>query len=183
MDQESGVPQPVGQAPVSTVVSGVTKGPQAAATALAPVPAAVSGQLRYAAEIKRLTCCPPTDAQALNIVGFRFAFEDLEHRDNYLPLAKITPERAIAGQPVTECCTGYSLSVFNSLDALASRARKVLKTSPQFLRRVGDHFVQLKITAEAGICTAPNNSGHFDLFELDTFSCRGAVLVHERLPL
>ncbi|EEF27747.1 conserved hypothetical protein [Ricinus communis] len=106
--------------------------------------------LRYAIEIKKLDCCPPEDAQGLDIVGYRFAFENVDHRDNYLPVALIQPERVHAGQPITQCCTGYSLSVFESVDALAKKAKKMLATSPKFLKKVGDHFVALKISVADG---------------------------------
>ncbi|WP_141684909.1 hypothetical protein [Burkholderia stabilis] len=189
MDHKSGLPGAVGQVSASIGPGGTASAPKPADVQKATVAAAATMQanvqfvLRYATEIKQLAACPPKGVSALDIVGFRFAFEDIEHPDNYLPVAVVKPERAIAGQPVTQCCTGYSLSVFDSLESLARKAQKALKTSPLFLRRVGDHFIRLKITPDAGVCTVPSDSGHFDLFEADSFSCRGAVLSHERLPL
>jgi len=139
--------------------------------------------LRYATEIKKLDCCPPEDTQGLDIVGYRFAFENVEHAHNYLPVALIQPERVHAGQPITQCCAGYSLSVFESVDALTKKAKKMLSTSPKFLKKVGDHFVALKISVADGVCTAPNSTGHFDFFEHDGFSGLGSVVEHARLPL
>ncbi|WP_157376499.1 hypothetical protein [Burkholderia ubonensis] len=181
MDQNSGVPQPAG--PVPAKAANLNDTPQLASAVGDARSVGGKFVFRYAAEVRQVGCCPPESAASLDIVGFRFAFDDIEHPDNYLPLAKIKPERVIAGQPITQCCTGYSLSVFDSLESLARKAKKIVATSPKFLRRVGDHFVVLKINPDAGICTMPNDSGHFDLFEAENFSCRAAVLAHERLPL
>ncbi|MFM0307127.1 hypothetical protein P0D71_04955 [Paraburkholderia sp. RL17-383-BIF-A] len=139
--------------------------------------------LRYGTEIREVDGCPPQGVQGLDIVGFRFAFGDIKHAHNWLPVAKIQPERTHAGQPITQCCTGYSLSVFESLDALTRKAKKVLATSPKFLKNVGDHFIALKISSADGVCTLPNTTGHFDFFEFQSFSGTEAVAEHARLPL
>jgi hypothetical protein len=139
--------------------------------------------LRYGTEIGEVDGCPPQGVQGLDIVGFRFAFGDIKHAHNWLPVAKIQPERTHSGQPITQCCTGYSLSVFESLDALTRKAKKVLATSPKFLKNVGDHFIALKISSADGVCTLPNTTGHFDFFEFQSFSGTEAVAEHARLPL
>ncbi|WP_186014498.1 hypothetical protein [Burkholderia gladioli] len=189
MDQKSGLHGSVGQvaapAPSGSEVNAAQPASAPDAENVASTTNKLGAQyaLRYAAEIKRLDGCPPKDVTTIDIVGFRFAFEDIDDPSNYLPVAVVKPERVIAGQPIVQCCTGYSLSVFNSLESLARKAKQVMKTSPLFLRRVGDHFVALKITHNAGVCTEPNASGHFDLFESEDFSYRTSVLNHGRLPL
>lgn len=153
-----------------------------AASTSAPV-SQVRLTLRYAEEIRSMGNCPPNSSLAREAIGFRFAFEDIHHRNNFLPVALIEPERVVGSQPVTKCCAGYSLSMFDSVDNLVGRARKIIKHAPLFLKKVGDHFVEVKIAPSDGICTAVNSIGHFDFFEADSFSARAAVVTHGRLPL
>jgi len=174
-------------APASSAAP-MAQGPDATPLAAMANPVPVSSpskvlQIRYAEQIKSIAGCPPPDVQALDTVGYRFAFDDVANEHNFLPVAVIQPERSHAGQSISQCCTGYSLSIFDSVENLAKRARKVLKTSPKFLERVGDHFIAMKIAAGDGFCTAPNGSGHFDFFEAASFSGPGSVIDHEGLPL
>lgn len=167
----------------STRLTVLATGSVSSAAASSASPGEGKPALRYGAEIKKLDCCPPEGAHGLDIVAYRFAFEDVEHKHNYLPVALIQPERVHAGQPITQCCAGYSLSVFESVEALTKKAKKMLATSPKFLRKVGDHFVALKISAADGVCTAPNSTGHFDFFENDGYFGPDSVVEHARLPL
>jgi len=162
-------------APVATPAAGTSPNPgQAQSTQFS---------FRYAAQIKDIEHCPPSQASKLSVIGYRFAFEEFNHKHNFLPLALIQPERIHVGQPMTQCCTGYSLSVYESLEALKRKAQKVLKNSPQFLSKVGDHFFEMKISGADGICTAPSSTGHFDFFEDKDFSCQNAITKHQRLVL
>jgi hypothetical protein len=144
----------------------------------------VPAAFRYDAEIKKLACCPPTEAQATELVGYRYAFPNIDNPNNYLPVALINPARHLSnGRRITECCTGYSLSVYDSIEALTRKAKKAVKSSPGYLKNLGDHFVALRITLSDGLCTKPDASGHFDFFERATYSGRQAVVDHQRLPL
>ncbi len=157
----------------------------AASSEVAPeTPAVPAVQLKYAAEIKDIAKCPlrPNFAQIQS--AYRFALADVESIKNYLPIALLQPERTLPGsKPVKDCCAGWSLSMFTSLEALQSKARKTIKTSPKFLKRVGDHYAQVKLTDACGVHTGPNSEGHFDFFERSTFDGRQAVLSHGPLGL
>jgi hypothetical protein len=117
-------------------------------------------------------------------MAYRFAFSDASNESNFLPVAKLQPSRTLPdGRPVVECCEGWSLSMYTTLDKLQSKAKKTLKTSPQFLKRVGDCYMQIKLTAACGVHTDPNNSGHFDFFERATFDCSKAIVNHGKMTL
>ncbi|WP_439889748.1 hypothetical protein ACS7SF_10600 [Ralstonia sp. 25C] len=139
--------------------------------------------LRYAQEITSIACCPPTEVLSEDFEGFRFAFSDLAHTSNYLPIARIQPERIISGRPVAQCCTAFSLSAFDSLENLVRKAKKILVNNPKFLRLVGDHYVKIGVSGSEGVRTSPNATGHFDFFEATSYAGQKSVVRHDRLPL
>jgi hypothetical protein len=115
-------------------------------------------------------------------VAFRFAYADRDDRNNFLPIALITPGRMLPdGLQVKKCCACFSLSHFQTLTQLKSAARKGLSRAPNFLKKVGDHFFEVALTAAAGVCTEASGSGHFELFEYQKFDLSAAVARHEPL--
>lgn len=139
--------------------------------------------LRYAKEIQAIATCPPLTASPADTVGFRFAFPNLNDKNNFLPVALIKPERIHAGQPITQCCSGYALSMYTSAESLLQKVHAAKKTAPNLLKRLGNHFVELKITASDGLCGTPNGTGHFDFFERVNFVGPAAVLNHRSIDL
>lgn len=160
----------------------------AAAPAPAPAPAPAQGiqlaPLKYALEIKEIAKCPSQPHFSSIGMAYRFAHSDVENEKNFLPIARVQPDRSLpGGKPVGECCEGWSLSMFTTLDALQDKAKKAIKSSPQFLKRVGECYTQLKITSSCGVHTDPSSSGHFEFFERATFDCRKAVINHGKMKL
>lgn len=146
-------------------------------------PAALAA-FKYANEIREIAKCPVHPHDASIGMAYRFALADLADEKNYLPTALLQPDRSMPGRkPIAECCVGWSLSMFTTLDALQERARKTIKNSPKFLKRVGDHYTQVKLTATCGVHTGPNNEGHFEFFERSTFDGKKAVVSHGKMKL
>jgi len=137
-------------------------------------------KLKYISEITKIAGCPPMSCQGSACQGYRFAPASLSDKA-FLPVALVTPQRILRGRPITQCCTAYSLSLFQTLDQLRKRAEEGKKTAPNFLKRVGDHFVRLDISASDGVSSAPNGHGHFDFFERVTFDALKCVVEHGEL--
>lgn len=139
---------------------------------------------KYATEIRDIAQCPVQPNDASIGMAYRFALSDLSDEKNYLPTALLQPDRSMPGRkPIAECCVGWSLSMFTTLDALQERARKTLKNSPKFLKRVGDHYTQVRLTSACGVHTGPNNDGHFEFFERSTFDGKKAVVSHGKMKV
>jgi hypothetical protein len=136
--------------------------------------------LKYFAQIQKISGCPPHACQGTTCKAYRFAGSKLDS-NSFLPIALITPQRNLRGRPVNQCCTGYSLSFFQTLDQLRERAKEGIKNSPNFLKRIGDHFVCMKIAVTDGISTAVSKDGHFDFFEFVSFDAEKSVEEHRRL--
>jgi hypothetical protein len=172
-DQNNGVaPAPL------QVAEAVAQYAPAAAQPAAAVP------FKYGAQIRTIAKCPVHPHFTDLGMGYRFAKADIDHADNYLPIAKIDPDRTLHGQkPVTECCTGWALSMYTTVDALVARVHKAGVYAPKLLKRVGDHFIQVKLTPACGVHTGINDEGHFDFFERETFNGKNAVVAHGKMKL
>lgn len=143
-----------------------------------------AAQLKYAVEMREISKCPAEPNYTTLGMAYRFAFADVNDQRNFLPIAKLQPERTVSGRkPVGECCEGWSLSMFTTLDKLQARAKKGLKISPQFLKRVGDCYTQVKLTTSCGVHTDPGENGHFEFFERSTFVGESAVVAHGKMTL
>jgi len=140
-------------------------------------------QLKYAVQLKKITDCPGSAAVSKKCSGFRYCFPKLNDPKNFLPRAHLNPSGRYRGRLVKECCEGYALSMYTSHGALVAKARLALKHSPKFLKYLGDHFVELAISASDGICTPPANGGHFSFFEAVGFDPLKAVKAHAVLAL
>jgi hypothetical protein len=139
-------------------------------------------EFKYHVELTPLAGCPPPAAKQPLGIGYRFATEALTDTKNALPPYKISPARWI-GDRRRLCCSVFALSMFSTRDALLRRARAGLLASPCFLKRVGDHYVQLSLKPECGRQTEPSGSGHFDLHGYRGFAFASAVLAHEKMAL
>ena len=159
----------------------MTSGTAGATSTSSVAPPAGGLQLRYHNEIQLIATCPPPSAKSPLGYGYRFAFEDLSDSRNHLPVAKISPSRFI-NEPPKVCCSALALSMYSTLPNLQKRAEAGVKNSPNFLKRVGNRFVQLNLSG-AGRQTDVSNSGHFDFHEYTHFNFSACVMSAGVIPL
>jgi hypothetical protein len=138
---------------------------------------------KYSKELEATTDFSPATLVQKDQPGFRLVKSNLDDESNFLPQAILVPNRHVHGRSIAASATGFALSMFESLDLLKTRTRSILKNSPQFLKRVGNHYAQLDLTSEDGASTATNGTGHFDFFEDVTFVPKSAVVSHSELEL
>ena len=143
-------------------------------------------QFKYSEEIKTIADCLPENLSNTLDCGFRFSFSDINNPNNYLPVALINPTRVLSndsGQPITSCCIAYGLSMYTTKDALEAKAKIAIKSTPKFLKRVGNFYAKLSFTDKCGKHTNPNTDGHFTFFENSSFVGKNAVISHGALCL
>ncbi len=148
--------------------------------------AQVTFTYKYSIEVQNIPNCPASgmqNIQAAPIVAYRFCSSDLNELNNRLPAARLTPSRELKGTPITTICSAFALSMYDSLGNLTNKARSALKSNPQYLKRIGDHYIEVRITQADGKCTIPNTSGHFDFFEYQGFNIITAIISHQVLPI
>jgi hypothetical protein len=143
-------------------------------------PSPTAREFRYHTHVVGLVGCPPPPPSAPLGYGYRFAKADLNDESNRLPVSLINPSRWVNRKPAI-CCSSFALSMYSTLDALVQRARVGVENSPMFLKRIGDHYVQLKLTPECGRQTIASDDGHFDLHEYTSFDFQSSVATHQKL--
>lgn len=135
---------------------------------------------KYHSNISTLKNCPPTVSGLPLAVGYRFGDSDINHPNNGLPVAVKNKNNSTHHRPN---CSSYALSMYVSLDTLKARARCGVNYSPQFLKKIGDHYLKIQLSESSGRQTAPNADGHFDLHEYSSFNLQAAVQEHRLLIL
>ena len=135
----------------------------------------MENEFKYWQYLKEFDNCPSTECKAINMQSFRLIFEDINHTDNFKPPLLIKPSRINEKMFDTneQKCSGYALSLFNSLENARNRFINISKRNKCFGTNVGDHVAEIKIEEHEGKATEPstnkNNFGHFDFFEyIDT---------------
>ncbi len=119
---------------------------------------------KYQEQIKNIANCPPSDYKPIDMICFRWVFEDKKHRNNFLPIFVINPQRMIDKADI-EKCSGYALSFFDSVKNAKKRYLKLYERFENFDQSVGTHIAKTVIKPDDGVASPPNKIGHFNLHE------------------
>ncbi len=140
-------------------------------------PSNVGWRHKYSAELARIKNCPPKNLQTSIVEAYRFAMADFHHRNNALPVAKISPTRVLPhnGGPIVDCCAAFSLSMYVSLGDIRRKIEMAGDSAPQLMKRLGNHYVKVALKDSDGQHTRPNVYGHFEFFERDSFNLLASV--------
>lgn len=123
--------------------------------------------LKYVSFIQEIKDCPPSNAKEINSNIYRYTFEDRNHEHNFKPVLLIKPLR-INSKPfdVDEMrCSGYALSVYNTLINAVDAFIKQNKRNKNFKKIVGECVAAISVTSGDGLATQSSTSGHLDFFE------------------
>ncbi|EDN67089.1 integral membrane protein [Beggiatoa sp. PS] len=127
--------------------------------------------LKYQEFIHKIPNCPPSDSEYQEITAFRFCFEDWNHKNNFLPVLLINPQRINTARfkKDSDKCAGYALSFFNTLENAKKRYfelkyKRGLKNIDKIL---GTHIAQGLIKENDGILSKNDKKGHFNLHEFE----------------
>ena len=74
-------------------------------------------------------------------------------------------------------CSGYSLSLFNTLENAITKYAKLQKNMRNIKKTIGDHIALGSIDKTDGYVTEPNKHGHFDLHEFDDVNLKNKFSV------
>ena len=132
-------------------------------------------KFKYSEKIDTLgiTNCPPNDCSVVESVDifYRWVFEHINHKDNFIPVLEINPKRIDKPKfnTTTKKCSGFALSMHDSLENSLNHFYNILSEQPNLFQFVGNHIVALKIDINDGYRTIPSKKyfdrGHFDFFE------------------
>lgn len=124
-------------------------------------------RFKYYTYVHDLTDCPPSHAYAQDLTAFRFVFNQIEDRRNFAPVYILKPKRRHASDPHYKTCSGYGLSLYNSLDNACRRYADLVESVPSFPQTVGTHIAAGQIGKDDGVVTEPNTDGHLTLYEFE----------------
>ena len=126
-------------------------------------------QLKYEAIIYALENCPPTHYASREFIAYRFVFENLANRNNFLPVLQVNPRRSIAPQFAGDQakCLGYALSLFDSLAHAQKRYRQISQYNKNFHKTVGTYIAAGQIGLTDGVVSPVDEHGHITLHEFE----------------
>lgn len=122
---------------------------------------------KYKNYLNQFKNCPPNTAVELDGVAFRYIFEDKNHANNFLPVLLISPKRINSSKFDSDQmkCSGYGLSMYNTLKNASFSHKKMSKKFPNFYKIVGNFIAELDISSKNGLQTTIDKKGHFDFHE------------------
>lgn len=123
---------------------------------------------KYAEYINAIEDCPPTDYQNRTVTVFRWVHEEMDHPNNFLPVALINPRRVNATAiDLQEKCALYGLSMFDSMNNARKRYRALTAQNPRFPKTVGEYVAEGKLLQTDGVISSANQQGHLTLYEYE----------------
>ena len=120
---------------------------------------------KYAQNHSALACeCPDQNhCKPIAIMAYRFVDLDLANKDIYRPPLIINS--SLIGTKCKNNCNGYALSFFTTMEFATAKLLKILENTPMFHL---NSIASCDITEADGVCSDPNNAGHFELHEFET---------------
>ena len=123
-------------------------------------------KLKYAEDLARIINCPPPEAAACNRgLAYRFVHDTIEDERNFQPPAKLNPSRRFKDDE--ECCAAHALSMFSTEAKAAAFFADLRKVHKNIHKTIGGSIAEGRLDGSDGLSTAPDESGHFDLFQAD----------------
>lgn len=135
--------------------------------------------LKYHQELALIHNCPPAELECRQCEAFRFVFDDRSDYRNVSPPAKINPRRTFKND--REKCDAHALSLFVSLETAVAFYRKRSDRHKKFTKTIGTHVARLPLATADGLCSQPNNGGHFNLFQADASDIKDRLEIVETL--
>lgn len=124
-------------------------------------------QLKYGQYINELGNCPPAYYEGRTFVAYRFVFENLQHRNNFLPVLAVNPKRISSPEFAANQakCLGYALSLFDSVANAERRYQQISRYNKNFYKTVGTHIAGGQIVKADGLASPVDDNGHISLHE------------------
>lgn len=111
--------------------------------------------------------CPNKELKAITpFEAYRYVFEDINHKSNFLPQLKDEPARFI-DKNGKQKCDYLNLSMFAKIDGAKERYYQLANSFPNFKKTAGTHIANGILDAEDGLITDEGYLTHFGLYEFE----------------
>ena len=125
-----------------------------------------SQKMKYQEYLKQFSNCPPTEYKEVEMVAFRWVFENCGE-ESFIPILVINPLRKFDDNDMN--CKGYGLSMFATEIGAYERYKKQIHKKPKLKETLGSLIAKIKILPIQGIGSEPenNNYTHFTFHEYE----------------
>jgi hypothetical protein len=125
--------------------------------------------------------CPNKDLKAISpFEAYRYVFEDINHKSNFLPQLKDNPARFIDDNGKKKCYY-LNLSMYSKIEGAKEKYYQLINTIPNFWKTAGTHIANGVLDAEDGLITEENHISHFELYEFEDVELKNKFNVIEKL--
>jgi len=128
-------------------------------------------KLKYLQYLEKFTDCPSTDFKEVDKDAYRWTRKPVTS-DDFIPINIINEPPPRMLDDTDKMCTGYGLSMFDSLINSINKYQKEYKIRrqhqrEQFIQDKGSYIALLNLSKNDGIADKPNkdNFGHFTFHE------------------
>lgn len=125
--------------------------------------------------------CPRKDLKAIYpFEAYRYVFEDINHKSNFLPQLKDNPARFTDANGKKKC-DFLNLSMYSKIEGAKEKYYQLINTSPNFWKTAGTHIANGVLDAEDGLITEENDISHFELYEFEDVELKKKFNIIEKL--
>jgi hypothetical protein len=134
---------------------------------------------QYLVDDLGLNDCPPKDFGTSDRKAFRFIFQNIEHENNFKPIALINPKRLNDFEESSQKCQSFGLSLFAEKQKAEMHYIKMMqKTAGKFGKTVGSHLAELQLLKTDGVHSNPEeaHNSHFTFHESVDSNLKSKIL-------
>jgi hypothetical protein len=125
--------------------------------------------------------CPNKDLKAITpFESFRYVFEDINYKSNFLPQLKDDPARFIDANGKKKC-DYLNLSMYFKIEGAKERYYQLANSFPNFKKTAGTHIANGVLESTDGLITEEGNLTHFGLYEFENIELQNKFNVIEIL--
>ena len=125
--------------------------------------------------------CPNKELKAINpFESYRYVFEDINHKRNFLPQLKDDPIRFTDANGKKKC-DYLNLSMYGKIEGAKERYYQLLNTFQNFNKTAGTHIANGMLDSDDGLITEEGTLSHFELYEFETVELKGKFKILEKL--
>lgn len=125
--------------------------------------------------------CPAKELKAIvDFEAYRYVFEDINFKNNFLPQLKSDPSRFIDASG-NKKCSYLSLSMYSELQNAKKRYTELANTFKNFSKTVGTHIAKGVLDANDGLITNEDANTHFELYEFEDADLKSKFKILEKI--
>ncbi|MGC6429675.1 MAG: hypothetical protein ACON5F_01380 [Jejuia sp.] len=111
--------------------------------------------------MNKLEKCPPTEYEQKQCESFRWVFEDIQDKRNFIAQAEKNPKKLNDKSDIQKCEI-YALSFHDSLENSQAHFSKLTKKFKNLKKLLGTHIAKGNLVNDDGVGSNVDNNGHFN---------------------